>query len=114
MKQLPQIVKPPLPHTPSTMQVSVLSEQAVTPKQNVQDVIIPFEPTFDQDDGIADFDLLSAICDIEDAQNKENKIEIPAPASVVNTCTSNVVNQIPKSFFANCSIGTININIIKK
>ena len=94
------------------MQITGPAESAVSLKENVQplNAIVPFEANFEDHDDLPDFDLLSAICDIEDAKQEENKIITPNVA----TCTSNVVNKIPKSFFANCQIGTININFIKK
>ena len=77
-------------------------------KENVN-ALVPFEPNFEDD--IPDFDLLSAICDIEQAKEKE----IPKTIQKThNMTTSNVINQIPKSFFANCQIGTINLNFVNK
>ena len=99
-----------LPSAPSTMEVAIQKTQsAVTPKENVNDNIIPFQPDFKENDDIADFDLLHAICDIEE---KEKIAEVPVTNTVANT--SNVFNQVPKSFFADCQIGTIDVNIVQK
>ena len=92
-----------------------LTESASTIKENVtnENAIILFNPNFEDHDEIPDFDLLSAICDIEEPKETNENENVVKPSlaiepSVANTCTSNVVNQIPRSFFANCQIGTIN------
>ena len=98
-----------LPAPESTKQLVVESEVAVTPRAIMDaHAVIPYEPTFDDD--IPDFDLLNAICEME--QNNTPQIPVTMSASVANT--SHVVNQIPKALFANCHIGTINLNIVKK
>ena len=108
----PQIKE--LPPAPSTMQVVAIqnkSETAMTPQPNVASEIIPFEPNF-KEDGIADIDLLSAICGVEANINSPAKPPVTLSNNVENT--SNVITQIPKSFFTKCHIGTINLNIIQK
>ena len=117
---LPPVEKEPLPAPEKLLEITGATENAVTLKENImpQNTIVPFKANFEDHDDIPDFDLLSAICDIEDPQG-ENKNEVTKNNSaiqptVANTCTSNVVNQIPRSFFANCQIGTINVNIMKK
>ena len=101
-----------LPQPTSTMQlaVPVCSEMAVTPRPNAEPNIIPFQPHFDDD--IPDVDLLSALCEMEET-NKNIQQAQNVPVTLSNN-TSNVVNQIPKSFFTNCQIGTININLVQK
>ena len=102
-----------LPPPPSTMQLAIQSEQALVLKQNVmaENAIIPFEPTFDEDQDISDIDLLSALCEFED---KGPKINVPVTMSTSIANTSNVLNQTPSGLFANCQIRTINFNIVKK
>ena len=117
MKQnKPSAIKPgspklALPSAPSTLQIDVLpqSEKAAAPKQNVTDAMIPFQADFNDENDIPDFVLLTAICDMEE---KQEVATIPVTKAVSNT--SNVINQIPKSFFANCQIGTLNLNVIQK
>ena len=101
-------IMPPQPFTSNTM--ATQAENAVTaytPQQNKENVsaqIVPFEPNFDQDD-LSDTDILNAICGVT-----EN-----VTTTLSNTSnTSNVLNSIPKTMFANCQIGSININFGKK
>ena len=86
-----------------------LSQNALTPNDNVMqcNALVPFEPKFNDD--IPDFYLLSTICDFEKTEHEASKT-----IETKTTTTSNVVNQIPKSFFANCQIGTINLNFVNK
>ena len=113
--------KEALPSPQELLQITQATENAVAVKENVmsENALVPFEPNFEEHDNIPDFDLLSAICDIEEPKEENKKDTLITQNSaiqptVANTCTSNVVNQIPRSFFANCQIGTINVNIIKK
>ena len=100
-----QLKSLPAPCTSMSTAPPLPTEMAVTPRSNAQPEIIPFEANFDQDDGVSDLDLLSALCNVGSDYNN--------PVSVANTvATSNIV--IPKSMFANCQIGTINFNITKK
>ena len=80
---------------------------AVQEKPNSDTAIVPFEATFD--DNIPDFDLLSALCEVENSQ-KNTAGTVQVPTTVSNT----IMNNIPKtSMFSNCQIGTINFNITK-
>ena len=103
----------PLPAPPPPKQVAIQSEQALVLKQNImaENSIIPFEPTFDEDQDISDIDLLSALCEFED---KGPKINVPVTMSTSIGNTSNVLNQTPRGLFANCQIGTINFNLVTK
>ena len=47
------------------------SKMALVPKHNVQPNIVPLEPNFEESDDIPDFDLLNAICGIEEEKEKK-------------------------------------------
>ena len=63
---------------PSKFQVALQSKTAVMPKDNAPPAIIPFIPNFQEDEDLADLDLLSAICDIESTQHPI--IFLPTPS----------------------------------
>ena len=117
-KKLTESVKtstnlPALPQAPSTMQLAIQSkpsEMAVTPKTNMENAVVPYEPSFNDDCDLPDFDLLSALAEFEE-KNDANMVQNSVSTTLANT---NVLNQIPKALFANCHIGTINLNIVKK
>ena len=73
-------------------------------KENKAHEIQPFEPNFNDDD-VSDIDLLSALCGFEN-QN------VSVPLTVARTSTV-VSNTAPRSMFANCHIGTLNVTINK-
>ena len=76
-----------------------IAKDVILNKPNSDDAVIPFEPVFDM---VPDFDILSAMCEIQDVE-LENRSNIITPA------TNTVFNNIPRnSMFSNCSIGTIN------
>ena len=85
------------------------SESASTPIMAIENeetsasTLVPFDANFDED-GVSDMDLLSAICGVS-----EN-----VTTTVSNTSTSNVLTSFPKAMFANCQIGSINVNFTKK
>ena len=106
-----QLVAPPqkLALPAPNIQVAIQSEHAATPQPVMNSHgIVHYEPNFE--DGIPDFDLLNAICEMEES----NTPQVPVTMSTSVANTSNVVNQIPRALFANCQIGTINLNIVKK
>ena len=97
----------PAPTTTSTQhmmatQESELAIVPVQPKDTVAPEIVPFEANFEDD--VSDLDLLSALCGIQE--------NITNTTTVTNT--SNVMTMAPRPMFANCKIGSININITKK
>ena len=65
--------------------------------------LVPFEANFDDD-------LLSVLMDIE-GNNPPEKHEQIAVTATSNT--QNIVTNIPKSFFSNCTIGNIHFHINK-
>ena len=77
--------------------IQKLPTEVVPNKPNCDDAIVPFEPSFDV---VPEFDLLSALCEVQDQpQNNTN----------ITPVTNTVFNNIPRnSMFSNCSIGTIN------
>ena len=69
--------------------------------------VIPFEANF-HDDDIADFDLITILNDMENEQRKTKGL-----VAVTMTSTSNVLNNIPKSMFSNCTIQNVTFNFAK-
>ena len=105
-KQLPAPTRQEaLPAPPQQQAMASSSERALVPvvqnKENMKCDLIPFEANFNDDDGVSDIDLLSALCGLE------NNV------TVANTSTV-VTNTIPRAMFANCQIGTINFTINKQ
>ena len=64
---------------------------------NMENAVIPFKPQF-QDQEVPDFDLVSILDDME-KENKRNENIV----AVVSTNT-NVLNNVLKSMFSNCTI----------
>ena len=95
---------------PAPQKKQTTTETAIAPytplqnKENVTAEMVLFEPNFGEDD-LSDMDILSAICGVP---------EITTTVSNTSNTTSNVLNTIPKAMFANCQIGSININFGKK
>ena len=85
------------------------TSEAVAPvvqnKEKVNQEIVPFEPNFEYPD-VPDFDLMAIMNDIEKEQENQPKSQVS-----VATTTSNVLNNIPKSMFANCTIQNVTFNI---
>ena len=104
-----------LPVPKSQMQIALKeTENATTikewPEEN-ETPAIALDANLHDDEEMPDIDLLKAICDIEENQNEVTK---PTKCSTTVANTQNVYNQVPKSFFANCQIGTINVNFVTK
>ena len=79
-------------------------------KENVNQEIVPFEANFkDPDQDVPDFDLMAIMNDIEKEQQAVPKSQVS-----VATTTSNILNNIPKSMFANCTIQNVTFNINNK
>ena len=81
----------------------------VADKENAIDVIVPFNPTF-EDQEVPEFDLSSILNDITSGGNRQQ------PTGVVQTTNNNnnnILNNIPRSLFSNCHIGNINFQIQK-
>ena len=82
----------------------------VANKENVEDAVVPFCPNFDssQPQGSPSFDILSLINDIEEDERRKQNTQVTNMSS-----TNNVLNNVPRSMFANCSIGNITFNVKK-
>ena len=72
----------------SNPEVPVVKEK---PNVSSANAIIPFESDMDTNQEVSDFDLMVLMNDIKREQEK---------ATVVNTTTSNILNNIPKSMFS--------------
>ena len=101
-----------LPTPPSTSNQTVVlqTKQATTPKMSVNpntNMLVPFEPSFEDDD-LSDMDILSAICGVQEDLSAKTSV------STMTVSNTSLVNAAPKAMFANCHIGAINITINKK
>ena len=76
----------------SNPEVAVVKEK---PNVSSANAIIPFESDMDTNQEVPDFDLMALMNDIKREQER---------APVLNTTTSNILNNIPKSMFSNCTI----------
>ena len=76
-------------------------------KENVTNEIVPFEANF-KEDSIPDFDLVSILNDVEKEEKTKNTTK---PNQTAMVSTSQVVNNIPKSLFHNCTIQNITFNM---
>ena len=88
-------------------------QPAVQNKENSNKEIVPFEADFSD---VPDFDLLSVLADInkETSENCEKASSIQNQVDVTTTTTNtNILNNVPKSFFSNCTIGNIHFHIHK-
>ena len=84
---------------------SVLNQQVVQNRENVQNQMIPFQPNFNEnsnDQEVPSFDINELLNDVM-ADNRNQVIS--------NQNTNNV--NIPRSMFSNCSIANITFNIQK-
>ena len=86
---------------PTTAAVAPVVKQ----KENINQELVPFEANFEESN-VSDFDLMAIINDIE----KEEDTTKTQPVATT-TATSNVLNNIPKSMFANCTIQNVTFNI---
>ena len=85
---------------------------AIAPKHNMdmtaniskEKAVVPFQPDF-SDQEVPDFDLVSILDDLEKEKKQQNNNSVQA--------TSNVVNNVPRSMFANCQIQNVTFNIQK-
>ena len=86
----------------------------INDKENVCDVVIPYHPQFD-DDEVADFDLMQIMNNLESPTKPENTAVAPAvvPTTTSSMTSNNVLNNIPKSLFHNCTIQNITFNMPK-
>ena len=76
-----------------------IAKDVIPNKPNSDDAVVLFQANFDM---VPDFDILSAMCEIQDVvlENRSN---------IITPVTYTVFNNIPRnSMFSYCSIGTIN------
>ena len=88
-----------------------LQPQAVQKNDNVTSDIVPFEANIDdfQDEEVPDFDLVSILDQVEKSQKTEN---VPnTQGGPMSMMSNQVVNNIPKSLFHNCTIQNITFNM---
>ena len=85
-----------------------LQPTAVEQKENATSAIIPFDAHFDNinNQEVPDFDLVSILDEVEKSQKTEN-----AQGVATSMMSNQVVNNIPKSLFHNCTIQNITFNM---
>ena len=83
------------------------NEPIMLEKENATNEIVPFEANF-KEDSIPDFDLVSILNDVEKEEKTENMTK---PNQTAMVSTSQVLNNIPKSLFHNCTIQNITFNM---
>ena len=84
---------------------------AVAEKPNAQAAIVPFQPQLD-DQEVPEFDICEILEDIE-KQNQQGPSATSKALVTSNKSNTNVMNNTPKTCFANCTIGNITFNIQK-
>ena len=81
-------------------------QNVVAPAQPKENSMVPYDPEFDQE--VPDFDLLAILNEVENGQEKRTDLAV----STTKTNT-NVLNNVPRSMFSNCTIQNITFNIQK-
>ena len=81
-------------------------------KENVEDAIVPFQSGL-EDNEMDDFDLVAILNEVE-KQEESKKKKTCTVTEVATTSTQNVVNNIPKSLFHNCTIQNLTLNFNSK
>ena len=74
-------------------------------KENVNDVVVPFEADFNEQE-VPDFDLLEMLKEYDEPK----KTERPPTTAMMN---NQVLNNVPKSLFHNCNIQNVTFNMPK-
>ena len=105
VRQLP----PPAPTPAITYPVQPNIE--VINKENVSEAnaIVPFEADF-TDQEVPDFDLMAILSDVT---QERNKVSSPVKKNAIAVTTSNILNNVPKSMFSNCTIQNVTFNMPK-
>ena len=80
-------------------------------KENVSDSVVPFQANF-SDDEVPDFDLVSILNEMEGEKNPSDVVQQSQNTTTTNT--KQVLNNVPKSMFANCTIQNVTFNINNK
>ena len=92
--------------------VAIYTPQPVQNKENSDANIVPFEPNFD-DQGVPDFDLLEILKEVEEPHEEARNTHVMMTPTTTATTSNNVLNNIPKSLFHNCTIQNITFNMNK-
>ena len=88
-------------------------EAAVASKPNAESAIVPLDPNIDtaSNQQAPSFDLLDLINSV---MNDEEKNPQPSQSTAIpTTSTTNNINNVPRSMFANCTIGNVIFKIDK-
>ena len=90
----------------------VTPQQILPEKENVSDKIVPFDSNMEFGD-VPDLDLLQMITQVEAEEEKKNKQVTPTTTTMTAMLSSNILNNVPKSLFHNCTIQNVTFNMAK-
>ena len=103
MTPLQNKVLPELP--PPTLEAQ-MKPNVVQNKENSTKEVVPYEPNFDD---VPDIHLLSVLADLEKLETKPDQVAV----TTTTTNTQNILNNVPRSLFSNCTIGNVHFHINK-
>ena len=103
-RELPSTTRPAL-QSPTVCHPAASMATPLQGNFNPENALVPFNE--DQDE-VSDFDLVSILNELEN-----NPKETEANSVSVMTTQTNVLNNVPKSMFSNCTIHNITFNIGK-
>ena len=111
--KLPQIqyAEPPVSKDVGNV-VALYTPRPVENKENANSDIIPFEPNFNDQD-VPDIDLLEILKQVEEASRNVEIAKQNTTLTMTAMTANNVLNNIPKSLFHNCTIQNITFNMPK-
>ena len=115
-QNLPQLQYPNLAigHDASHTEQAVIlyTPKVVESKENAHDNAIPFEPNFDEQ-GVPDFNLLQILKEVEEPRENSVSLQVTTMPTTTAMTSNNVLNNVPKSLFHNCTIQNITFNMSK-
>ena len=93
-------------HLAVAAQSNVIAEKENVSEKNA---LIPFNANLSEQE-VPDFDIMSILDDITEETNKN---PVATDKNVVSVTTSNILNNILKSMFSNCTIQNVTFNMPK-
>ena len=97
---------------PSNAVTLVTPQNIVQNKENVSAEIIPFESNMEFGD-VSDFDLLQMINEVGERENLTQNLTPTTTTNSSAMMSNNVLNNMPKSWFHNCTIQNVTFNMPK-
>ena len=92
--------------------VALYMTKVVEDKENADDNAIPFESNFDEQ-GVLDFALLQILKEVEEPCENFVTPQVTTMPTTTAMTSNNVLNNIPKSPFHNCTMQNITFNVSK-